>query len=131
MWLVPQNWSASWKLPAGHLFFPLPYLNTALRSCQRRFVYLKPVTVHSTGFGRILTTSNVEWTRSVLSQARLLQVIIPVIIRDEVKLLNFCSFLHHNNVFVNPVFYPVVSKKKSRIRISVTALLKEDELSYS
>ena len=57
--------------------------------------------------------------------------IIPVIIRDEVKLLNFCSFLHHNNVFVNPVFYPVVSKKKSRIRISVTALLKEDELSYS
>lgn len=57
--------------------------------------------------------------------------IIPLVIRDEVKLLNFCSFLHHNNVFVNPIFYPVVSKKKSRIRISVTALLKEDELSYA
>ena len=61
------------EITSRPFIFPLPYLNTALRSCQRRFVYLKPVTVHSTGFGRILTTSNVEWTRSVLSQGRLLQ----------------------------------------------------------
>ena len=57
--------------------------------------------------------------------------IIPLIIRDEVKLMNFCRFLHNNGVFVNPIFYPVVSKKKSRIRISVTALLNRDELDYA
>ncbi len=57
--------------------------------------------------------------------------IIPLIIRDEVKLLNFCSYLHNKGVFVNPIFYPVVSKKKSRIRISITALLNKDELDYA
>ena len=36
-----QNWSASGNYQPAILFFPLPYLNTALRSCQRRFVYLK------------------------------------------------------------------------------------------
>lgn len=57
--------------------------------------------------------------------------IIPVIIPDEVKLLNFCRFLHDNYVFVNPIFYPVVSKKKSRIRISITALLGKCEMDYA
>lgn len=57
--------------------------------------------------------------------------IIPIIIPDEVKLLNFCRFLHDNYVFVNPIFYPVVSKKKSRIRISITALLEKYEMDYT
>jgi glycine C-acetyltransferase len=57
--------------------------------------------------------------------------IIPVIIPDEVKLLNFCRFLHDNYVFVNPIFYPVVSKRKSRLRISITALLGKEELDHA
>lgn len=57
--------------------------------------------------------------------------IIPLIIRDEVKLLNFCSWLHYQGVFVNPIFYPVVSKKKSRIRLSVTASLNKEDLAYA
>lgn len=57
--------------------------------------------------------------------------IIPLIIRDEIKLLNFCRFLHDNCVFVNPIFYPVVSRKKSRIRLSVTASLSKEELAYA
>lgn len=57
--------------------------------------------------------------------------IIPLIIPNEVKLLNFCSSLHYSGVFVNPIFYPVVSKKKSRIRISLTALLSKGELDYA
>jgi glycine C-acetyltransferase len=57
--------------------------------------------------------------------------IIPIIIRDETKLLRFCQYLHDRGVFVNPVFYPVVPKKKSRIRASVTAQLTSEALSYS
>jgi glycine C-acetyltransferase len=57
--------------------------------------------------------------------------IIPLIIRDEVKLLNFCRLLHDDGIFVNPVFYPVVPKRKSRIRISITAALSKDELDYA
>jgi len=54
--------------------------------------------------------------------------IIPLLIRDEVKLLKLCGALHEEGIFVNPIFYPVVQKKKSRIRISVTAGLRKDEL---
>jgi glycine C-acetyltransferase len=57
--------------------------------------------------------------------------IIPLIIRDEVKLLNFCRLLHDDGIFVNPIFYPVVPKRKSRIRISITAALSKDELDYA
>ena len=57
--------------------------------------------------------------------------IIPIIIPDEIKILNFCRFLHNSNVFVNPIFYPVVSKRKSRIRISITALLGKQEMDYA
>jgi len=57
--------------------------------------------------------------------------IIPLIIRNEIKLLNFCKFLHDNGVFVNPIFYPVVSRKKSRIRLSISALLSKEELAYA
>jgi glycine C-acetyltransferase len=57
--------------------------------------------------------------------------IIPLIIRDEVKLLKFCRAMHDDGIFVNPVFYPVVPRKKSRIRISISAALTEEELIYA
>jgi len=57
--------------------------------------------------------------------------IIPVMIRDEVKLLHFCRLLHDDGIFVNPIFYPVVQKKKSRIRISVTASLEKEEMDFA
>lgn len=54
--------------------------------------------------------------------------IIPLIIPDEVKLLRFCQVLHNYGIFVNPIFFPVVPRKRSRIRISVTAALTKDNL---
>lgn len=57
--------------------------------------------------------------------------IIPLIIPDEVKLLRFCSRLHNDGVFVNPIFFPVVPKRKSRIRISITATLSKNELAFA
>jgi len=57
--------------------------------------------------------------------------VIPLLIRDEVTLLHFCRLLHEEGIFVNPIFYPVVQKKKSRIRISVTASLEKSELDFA
>jgi 7-keto-8-aminopelargonate synthetase-like enzyme len=57
--------------------------------------------------------------------------IFPLKIKDEIKLLELCTKLHENNIFVNPIFYPVVPKKKSRIRLSLTASLSHNELDYA
>lgn len=57
--------------------------------------------------------------------------IFPLIIRDELKLLSMCSQLHQEGIFVNPIFYPVVPKRKARIRISITAGLSKAELDYA
>jgi glycine C-acetyltransferase len=54
--------------------------------------------------------------------------IFPLVIRDEVKLLQLASSLRNQDVFVVPIFYPVVPRRKSRIRISVNAALSQDEL---
>lgn len=60
-----------------------------------------------------------------------LSAIIPIIIPDEVKLIQFCHNLHNEGVFVNPVFFPIVPRRKSRIRMSVTASLQQDQLEYA
>ncbi len=54
--------------------------------------------------------------------------IVPIIIRDEVKLMNFCQELNRENIFVNPILYPVVPKKRARIRISITSSLEKSML---
>ena len=57
--------------------------------------------------------------------------IFPLIIKDEHKLLKLCDKLYQNQIFVNPIFYPVVPKKKSRIRLSLTASLTHSELDFA
>jgi glycine C-acetyltransferase len=57
--------------------------------------------------------------------------IIPLIIPDEIKLLHFCQVLHDQGIFVNPIFFPVVPRRRSRIRISVTASLTKHELDFA
>jgi glycine C-acetyltransferase len=79
--------------------------------------------------------SNIEYFKDGIQQtgfdvSNSQSAIIPLIIRDEVKLLHFCHSLHNDGVFVNPIFFPVVPKRKSRIRISVTAALNKDELTF-
>ena len=57
--------------------------------------------------------------------------IFPLIIGNEEKLAYKCKELYNNGIFVNPIFYPVVPKRKARIRISITASLSKKELDYS
>lgn len=45
--------------------------------------------------------------------------IFPVIIGDELKVREMCRYLHDADIYVNPVLYPAVPKRLSRIRMSL------------
>ncbi len=47
--------------------------------------------------------------------------IFPVIIGDDLVVKEICRRCHEENLYVNPVLYPAVSKKMSRIRMSLMA----------
>jgi len=49
--------------------------------------------------------------------------IIPIIIGNEKKTLEFGRFMYNNRIFAQPIRYPTVPKNSARLRISVTAWL--------
>ena len=49
--------------------------------------------------------------------------IIPILIGDEKKTLEFGKFMFSKGVFAQPIRYPTVPKRKARLRVSVTAWL--------
>lgn len=57
--------------------------------------------------------------------------IIPLRIRDEEKIINLARILFENKIAVNPVFYPVVPKKASLIRVSVSAGLTPLQMEFA
>ncbi|NLV16345.1 MAG: aminotransferase class I/II-fold pyridoxal phosphate-dependent enzyme [Syntrophomonadaceae bacterium] len=54
--------------------------------------------------------------------------IFPIIIGDDLKVKEICRRCHEANIYVNPVVYPAVSKKLSRVRISLMAQHTRDQL---
>ena len=54
--------------------------------------------------------------------------IIPIIIGSEKKAMEFGEFLVKNGVFAQPIRYPTVPKNQARLRISVTAWLKNSDI---
>lgn len=54
--------------------------------------------------------------------------IIPIIIGNEKSAMNFGKFLFDNGVFAQPIRYPTVPKNQARLRISVTAWLKDKDI---
>ncbi len=57
--------------------------------------------------------------------------IIPIIIGDEKKTLEFAKYLKNNGIFAQPIRYPTVNMGSARIRISVTDWLSKDIISES
>ena len=55
--------------------------------------------------------------------------IMPIIIGNEKRTLEFGKYLFDNGVFAQPIRYPTVSLGSARIRISVTASLTKDIIS--
>lgn len=56
--------------------------------------------------------------------------IIPMMIKDDEKLMVLTQNLYNKGVLVNPIFYPVVPKRKSLIRISISAGIQKPGLEY-
>ena len=57
--------------------------------------------------------------------------IIPIIIGNEKKAMDFGEFLFENGIFVQPIRYPTVAKNQARLRISMTAWLTSNEIEKS
>jgi glycine C-acetyltransferase len=57
--------------------------------------------------------------------------IFPIIIGDRKTVLEMTHQLHQSGVFVNPVLYPAVPIRLSRIRISLTSELTRTQLDYA
>ncbi len=57
--------------------------------------------------------------------------IIPIIIGNEKKAMDFGKFLFDNGVYAQPIRYPTVPKNNARLRISVTAWLSGTDIEKS
>ncbi len=57
--------------------------------------------------------------------------IIPIIIGNEKKTLDFGKYLFECGVFAQPIRYPTVPKNSARIRISVTAWISKKQIEYT
>ena len=57
--------------------------------------------------------------------------IIPIIIGNEKKAMEFSKFLRINGIFAQAIRYPTVKKNQARIRISITGWLSNKEIEYS
>ena len=57
--------------------------------------------------------------------------IIPIIIGNEKKTLEFGRYIFDNGVFAQPIRYPTVPKNSARIRVSVTAWISKKQIEYT
>ena len=57
--------------------------------------------------------------------------IFPIIIGDDVLVKEMTYRLHEKNIFVNPVPYPAVPRKLTRVRLSITAGFTKEQLKYT
>lgn len=57
--------------------------------------------------------------------------IFPIIIGDDNKVKEMTYRLHQKNIFVNPVPYPAVPRKLTRVRMTVTAGFSLEQLEYT
>ncbi|MBK6266905.1 aminotransferase class I/II-fold pyridoxal phosphate-dependent enzyme [Marivirga sp. S37H4] len=57
--------------------------------------------------------------------------IFPIIIGDDNKVKEMTFRLHEKNIFVNPVPYPAVPRKLTRVRMTVTAGFNLEQLKYT
>jgi glycine C-acetyltransferase len=54
--------------------------------------------------------------------------VIPVMVRDDARILAMGEELFREGVYINPVIYPAVGKHKSRFRMSISAAHTTEEL---
>lgn len=79
---------------------------------------------------------NINYTRKRLLKAGLdlgdsETAILPIIIGNDYKVKEMAYQLHKKNIYVNPVPYPAVPRKQTRVRLTVTAEFSIDQLDYA
>jgi 2-amino-3-ketobutyrate coenzyme A ligase (EC 2.3.1.29) len=57
--------------------------------------------------------------------------IIPIIVEDEKKALEFADSLLKHGVFAQAIRYPTVAKGRARIRVTLTALHNKEDVEYA
>ena len=57
--------------------------------------------------------------------------IFPIIIGDDKLVKDMTYKLHQRNIFVNPVPYPAVPRKLTRVRLTITAGFSKEQLAYA
>lgn len=57
--------------------------------------------------------------------------IFPIMIRDEFKVNEAARLLLENGIYVNPISYPAVPRKQSRLRLSLTSMHSKESLDKS
>ena len=78
-----------------------------------------------------LKKNTIQFTKGLLQigyNTQSLTHIIPIIVNDEKKVMNFGAFLKKQGIFVQPIRYPTVPKNKARLRVSITAWLSAREI---
>jgi glycine C-acetyltransferase len=54
--------------------------------------------------------------------------IFPIIIGNDYKVKELCRLMHDEDIYVNPVLYPAVPKRTTRIRMSLMSTHKKEHL---
>jgi len=76
---------------------------------------------------------NVDYMQKLLSEAQVpigdsTSHVIPIMVRDDARILTMAQEIFREGVYINPVKYPAVGKHKSRFRMSISAAHSKEEL---
>jgi glycine C-acetyltransferase len=76
---------------------------------------------------------NVAYMQKLLADAQVpigdsTSHVIPIMVRDDARILTMAQEIFREGVFINPVKYPAVGKHKSRFRMSISAAHSKEEL---
>jgi 8-amino-7-oxononanoate synthase len=76
---------------------------------------------------------NVAHFRGLMSEAGVdvgesTSQIVPIMIRDDRRILGIAQALQRNGLYLQPILYPAVAKHRSRFRVSISAMHTKDNL---
>ncbi|MGM0579723.1 MAG: aminotransferase class I/II-fold pyridoxal phosphate-dependent enzyme [Bacteroidota bacterium] len=114
----------------SYMFSTSPYLPSVAASLAA----LKLIENNEAGQDKLW--ENIQYVKSRLLKAgfnigNAETAIFPIIIGDDNKVKEMTYRLHLKNIFVNPVPYPAVPRKQTRVRMTVTAGFSMAQLDYT
>jgi glycine C-acetyltransferase len=112
------------------MFSTSPYIPSVVASLEA----LNLITEQKAGMDKLW--ENIKYVKQRLTSAgfnigNAETAIFPIIIGDDNKVKEMTYRLHQKNIFVNPVPYPAVPRKLTRVRMTVTAGFSMEQLKYT